>query len=228
MICRFYPDPDADWNYDYHEILALARLSHKYEIETIERQAIRCLETFFATWFHDWERRRPPFNFYDNSWAIGAVVVARLTNNTDILPLALYHCALLGGEVIDGFTRKDGTVEHLEPTDLKRCIDAYGYLRAETPQVFDRIFTAPPSRACQSRAICQANVQAIRESLDAETDVDALYVTDLTIDVWVIDHPLCDTCTSALKKRNRAERRTIWKGIPSILNLPSEIDTMDV
>ena len=56
-----------------------------------------------------------------NEYAIGVVNLARLTESNDLLPLALLECCNLGGTILQGFEREDGTREYLTTEDLGRC-----------------------------------------------------------------------------------------------------------
>ena len=60
--------------------------------------------------------------------AIAAVNIARLTDMPSMLPFALYLVCTLEGSAIDGYERRDGSVEHLSAQDLKLCMNARGAL----------------------------------------------------------------------------------------------------
>ncbi|KAI0742362.1 hypothetical protein C8Q80DRAFT_1108543 [Daedaleopsis nitida] len=130
---RFVMKDRYDHKTEFHIMSALIRLAHKYQIDDVEKRAISALCSIYTTDLTDW------FDFVrtvsdDDSCAIAAVNLARLTETptSTILPSALFNCVLLTSDVLDGYTREDGSVEYLSQDDLKRCIDAAPELSATT------------------------------------------------------------------------------------------------
>ena len=80
-----------------------------------------------------------------------------------MLPFAFYRLYDLGGEMINGYRRRDGSFEHLSADDLKLCIWAQRQLAWELASLVERVFTLNPSAHCKAPAKCTI----ARESIHA-------------------------------------------------------------
>ncbi|KAL1938106.1 hypothetical protein VTO73DRAFT_11935 [Trametes versicolor] len=109
----------------FDQVSSVIRIAHKYEISDVQRQALDVLKIWFPSDFDAFDawRTSPPEGL-KKTHAIAAVNIARLTNTPDILPLALYMCVTLRGYILNGWRRQDGTIEHLDSEDLRRCLNA--------------------------------------------------------------------------------------------------------
>ncbi|PIL26519.1 hypothetical protein GSI_12277 [Ganoderma sinense ZZ0214-1] len=121
---RFHRERDtAERTFD--EVYAVITLAHKYHIEDVQRQALYSLREYtFNDNFEVWKGERQEVMKVDGACAIGAVHLARLLDVPQMLPIALYKCLNLGPNILDGWTRSDGSVERLSQDDIKRCISA--------------------------------------------------------------------------------------------------------
>ncbi len=131
----------------------MIRLVHKYHIQSIQDQAVRALqEHWFSSYFC--APGIPPTPRISFTWeqCIGVVNLARLTNTPLFLPAALYACCYLRGALLDGWTREDGTIEHLCAEDLKRCFHASIALGHEQLLIICRVFGhGVPQQYCGPR-----------------------------------------------------------------------------
>ncbi|PIL26495.1 hypothetical protein GSI_12253 [Ganoderma sinense ZZ0214-1] len=154
-----------DTAHTFDEVAAVIRLAHKYDIPQVLNQALATLQAHtFPTSFAAFsapsgtpEIDLKPAHF------IGVVNFAWLTDTPHMLPLALYRCCYL----IDGWTHEDGTVEHLCPANLKRCMDARVALESERSFfLFHLLVHGKPSSAacdCPCRAECSASLRQLYE-----------------------------------------------------------------
>ncbi|KAI1795314.1 hypothetical protein LXA43DRAFT_1090964 [Ganoderma leucocontextum] len=226
-----YQATDADPDRTFDEVFALVRLAHKYHIQQVQDQALAALQLFdftndFNTFFagpsnnnKSLLQRRPQ--------AIGAANLARLTDTPSMLPLALYQCTYLGSTVLDGWKRCDGTVEHLSPTDLRRCIDARIALAQEHVFFLSQIFDETPSARCEGPGHCQERFclihRIIMRSPDVTKDMALMDWTSM-LRTWADGAmALCKACGEELVDRNRRERRRIWNKLPEIFNIEVEV-----
>ena len=166
---------------------------------------------------------------FEGPHAIGAVNLARLTDTPLMLPTALFWCCHLGGALLDGWTREDGTVEHLSAADLKLCFDARFALGREQHIVCSRVFTAGPAERCTKRALCtpllicmarllvedgidlgmHSNIHALCDFSDAMRQVELM-------------GSLCGACTQAVLERQEVERKRVWYALPRLLGIVVE------
>ena len=137
---------------------ALVRLAHKYHIQPVQDQAIAALRLFdftddFDTYFTGVANNTRSLMTKD-AHAIGAVNIARLTDTPSMLPFALYHCAYLGGALLEGWKRRDGTVEQLSHADLQRCIDGRVTLAEEQRILIYQLLNEEAGEECLHPWIC--------------------------------------------------------------------------
>ncbi|RPD55970.1 hypothetical protein L227DRAFT_579187 [Lentinus tigrinus ALCF2SS1-6] len=210
--------------YTFDQLSALTRLSHKYGIESVERQAIACLKTYYADTFEAWEGAKGFRAMPEAGQGIGAIRLARLTNNPAMLPVAFYECAILGGKIVQGWTREDGTVERLGWEDLERCIDGYGALCRMIDYRIECLFKVEPCAACTSRIRCKTGMRDLyADQIEFKWKTPRLLhsVAD-EIEEWARDYSLCEHCAELIKEHDRSERRDLWARLPSIFGLSIE------
>ncbi|PIL26489.1 hypothetical protein GSI_12247 [Ganoderma sinense ZZ0214-1] len=118
-----YDISDPNQPHSFETISAVIRLADKYHIQSVQDHALRALQRYHFTSNFDAFSGPPDLVIAVKPiHAIGAVNLARLTNTPRMLPLALYQCCRLDNEaLLAGWTRADGTVEHLTPEDFERC-----------------------------------------------------------------------------------------------------------
>ena len=125
---------------DFAELHAAVHLAHKYQCPDVEAHALFVLKKYYTSDFAE-------HNAYSvsattlavplRSSAIAAANIARLTETPSMLPFALYLACTLSDCVMDGYQRRDGSVEHLAADDLRRCIKARSELAWELARVVD-------------------------------------------------------------------------------------------
>ncbi|PIL26648.1 hypothetical protein GSI_11273 [Ganoderma sinense ZZ0214-1] len=137
---RFMP---PDLPVAFSVIAAVARLGHKYQIEPSSRS--------YEEWLKQGGRSSHlcdhilPF-----SW-VEALNLIQLIGETDMLPLAIYHCCQSRSFLSNGTQRADGTVETLDPPMLERCACYNARTRSIQRQALlnFEIFRAGPSESCR-------------------------------------------------------------------------------
>ena len=110
---------------DEREPHASLRRTLRYNVSQVLDQALAASRGYgFATPFSVFSSlpQHPERALELDPWSnIGVVNLARLTDTPSLLSLALYHCTYLGRDLFDGWTREDGTVEHLSEADVRVC-----------------------------------------------------------------------------------------------------------
>ncbi|KAI0753759.1 hypothetical protein C8Q74DRAFT_1373699 [Fomes fomentarius] len=216
---------------DFHAISTVLRLAHKYEIIFVEQYAISALkdmypdayERFFEVYYGSFsttpQDRSTSEHKVTLSYAIGAINLARLTNTLSILPAAFYHCSALGGDIAKGHSREDGTVDYLSRDDLSRCIEGMRTLMTATHEYVQSL-SKGPSPSCT-----KACGQSWRSSLDRlQRHWLVLMRNDplrgaLDHGVFGTERPLCTTCVSWVRGRERDELTKLWNSLPKIFGV---------
>ncbi|KAI1795284.1 hypothetical protein LXA43DRAFT_1090934 [Ganoderma leucocontextum] len=215
-------DPPLSLN----KISAIIRLTHIYHVEDLLRQALSVLQDSFTSSFKAWEDESRVLPMDTNGAdPIAAVNLARLTDTSLVLPLALYTCCEAGPIIIDGWEREDGTIECLSSADLKRCIGAREELAREAFSLVSVIFNPDPSEKCTTRDACNT---ALRRTLASVLRLDSV-ATPSVLDTWgpIIqgnarpqnEVGYCSACKRDLLARDVRERKRIWNGLPKMFDV---------
>ncbi|KAI0642606.1 hypothetical protein C8Q79DRAFT_982921 [Trametes meyenii] len=205
--------------FTFDQLSSLVRLGHKYGIEDVEKQALSCLKLYYTIKFKAWEASYTPCDLTDARQSIGVVNLARLTDNIDMLPVALYTCATLKGEVTKGWAREDGTVEYLSPEDLGRCIEGFGRMCSEASPLATRVFTMSPAEQSNSAhvTVCGHQIRTFRTQAQA-VNTETLALLHGASDIFM-STSLCASCKAFLIAHDKAERRKLWAKLPSWFGL---------
>nr|VWP02334.1 Xanthomonas outer protein J [Ganoderma boninense] len=222
VLDSFHREQDAPER-TFDEVYAVITLAHKYNIEDVQRQALYSLREYtFNDNFEVWKERCREGIKVDGPCAIGAVNLARLLDVPQMLPIALYKCLRIGSSMLDGWTRGDGSIEHLSQDDIKRCIDALQSLSRDRVSYTYWMYYAGVSERCAQHALCK---DALREILayimqcDPDFLSDGAYALENPIVPDMDDFGLCASCAQAVKDRELGERRTLWENLPDAFSL---------
>ncbi|KAI0700389.1 hypothetical protein C8T65DRAFT_285354 [Cerioporus squamosus] len=204
-------------DHPFEEALAIIRLAHKYHIDDILQQALRCVLASYPATFGEYVSLKT-----EPRWehAISVVSIARLTDMQSMLPLALYRCCCLGGDLVDGWERRDGSVEMLSMQDLKRCVSGRDMIAREAVSFVARIFNGEPNPDCVDD--CDEVLEIIRtEALEHEHagSCGILDTWDEFIDISAAEKDVCGSCTLNMKLRHAEERAKVWMKLPGWFGL---------
>ncbi|KAI1784799.1 hypothetical protein LXA43DRAFT_901007 [Ganoderma leucocontextum] len=213
---------------NFDEVFALVRLAHKYHIQYVQDQALAALQIYdftsnFKTFCKGLANNAESL-LQKRAQAIGAVTLGRLTNTPSMLPRALYHCAYLGSAVLDGWTRGHGTIEHLSPADLRRCIDGRVTLGQEHLLALSRLFNDTLSMSCTRPDCCRKWLRRVQGFIGRFPNA----TSDLPLSDWTTtlrrwaEGALCRACEEELVTRHRRERRKIWNKLPKLFDIEIE------
>ncbi|KAI1795298.1 hypothetical protein LXA43DRAFT_37447 [Ganoderma leucocontextum] len=231
--CSDYHTTKVNPTRTFDEVSAIIRLAHKYHIPQVQNQAIALLQDYhFTDSFTLLSSPAPEPNVdVEPVHAIGAVNLARLTDTPSMLPLALYRCAYLGSARLDGWARRDGTVERLSDTDLRRCLDARVALTNERFFLVTRLFDNMPSVGCRNRKRCSIRLKYMhigtmrsRDLLRVEAEVEGGVLSDWEpfIRAFAQTQSLCALCVEELVERALTGRKRIWNRLPEIFGIEVE------
>nr|VWP00253.1 N/A [Ganoderma boninense] len=209
----------------FNELSAVIRLTHKYNVSQVEEQALSSLHEFdFPTSFSAYSNPLPGSPLAVDPWLNIAIVnLARLTDTPSLLPLALFRCTYLGSNLFDGWTREDGTVEHLAEADLCRCVDGRAILAHEYTVFLIALFDDTVSPACAQRNTCRASLRRMQRAAVCSGGL-ALEHDALKDWVWVINSiagsgQVCRSCTGGLVERAQTGQKGIFERLPEIFGI---------
>ena len=138
-----------------------------------------------------------------------------------MLPFALYQCSLLGGSILDGWQREDGTVESLCTADIKRCFDGRIAIGREQSLLIHHLFVPIPPGRCAELGRCPPALENIaRNAMDISRLKKSVFV-DWAPSIRTLK-TLCEACKEVLLERNKVVRQRIWDSLPEIYGVAVE------
>ncbi len=152
----------------FSEISAHIRFGRKYNAEKLLKRSLDYLEKFYVTELDAWLKLPgldPPF--FSPYQAIGVVNLARLLGKDGeaLLPIALMRCCMLGGQIVEGFARGDGTKETLSLADLGRCFEGKVKLLEASVRAAETLRTHMISDECSRPRRCKDVLQRFVDEL---------------------------------------------------------------
>ncbi len=207
-------------------ISACIRLGHKYQLAPLYEQSLHYLKSHYPATLESWDavaKWSPPG--WDDVHAVGVLNLARLIGDADILPTALMACTTLEDRVVHGFTREDGSPEHLTLDDLGRCFKAKTDIRkARLKALFGILDSSSP----ECRLVSRLGERSCRKTMR-----DALARLAPHIDALMDDNPfapytdyipkgnlsLCLLFQTEVNNRHANARVNMWKALPEIFGI---------
>ncbi|KAI0669065.1 hypothetical protein C8Q78DRAFT_978671 [Trametes maxima] len=217
----------------FDHLSAVIRLSHKYDIEDVLSQGCLALRTCFSSTFDSFGTVSvtlpgvPGASPYSTVHPIPSVNLARLTGTPDILPYAVYKCFLLDGKLLDGWTREDGTVEHLNNQDLRRCLDARSAIVNEIKKSMFTVF-GPSSRACGTNRAksCEKEISATLMAVLSKEGLGDVHSDILSS--WrqsqIAKSAACNACRVRMLDLDTQYRKECWGRLPDIFSLKDDLN----
>ena len=219
-------------------LAALARLSHKYQLDQLLAAVLHRLKGTFTTQLDVWDRSGgfgslTPLNLRSTD-AIEALNLFRLLDRPEMIPVALYECSQIKpGFLLRGAFRSDGvTREHLSPSDMELCMEARDDLVQATALLLMRLCEASEARilqvsnnnqnaGCLSPRTCMENLRIVTERGHRDlrecifADPLCTYYTS-TAESMPLTGEICGACGDVLRAAYSQERRTLWRSLPKL------------
>ncbi|KAM5544908.1 hypothetical protein V8D89_001806 [Ganoderma adspersum] len=214
-------------------LAALARLSHKYQLDQLLDAVLhRLRRTTFMTHFDAWARSG---GFHADLSPLAlrprhAVEALNLFRRLGaparaMVPVALYGCCQLpAAALLAGTARDDGcaTQERLAPRDLELCFEAKARLTQATVRVTMALadfVEARISLGCAAPKLCLDSLAALLSSTQGtmrfKIGADALngcFGKDM--DTYVYLGRICGVCAKALRGAHQTFLRDAWEALP--------------
>ncbi|KAM5539606.1 hypothetical protein V8D89_006715 [Ganoderma adspersum] len=209
----------------FDEVFAVITVAHKYGIEDVEAQALSFLDGtgYFSSKLPGFQSPHANRLSVEPAQAIGAVILARLTDTPSMLPGALYRCCALCGDLLDGWTRTDGTAWYLAQENAKRCVSGRATIAHLRWRMFTIIFDDKQSPFCarQNQERCRAGLQRLRATIQNHRPMERQTLWDWSDDLFnsLMNYRVCECCHQALQARNAAMLKNVWGRLPEVFGL---------
>ena len=212
---------------EFAELHAAIHLAHKYQCPDVEKCALFLLKKYYTSHFTEYDA-------YDASVAtlalpsryaaIAAINIARLTETPSMLPFAFYLLGDLAGCVMNGYMRRDGSMEHLDADDLRLYIGGRTLLAWELGALNNTVFALVPGPQCKAFARCTRVRETLREFAQARARgrCDVLCFQRERILDLAADFGLCKVCTREMRQKEVEERRRVWMVVPEMFGLNAD------
>ncbi|KAI0652473.1 hypothetical protein C8Q79DRAFT_1005665 [Trametes meyenii] len=217
-------------------LAALLRLSHKYEIEHIMEATSALLKPMFPNDLPSLLKRCTLGRSHTVKFAPGqeieAVNLFRQCERPEMLLVALYWCTGLDIHVLlHGYTRADGSIEHLSTSDLERCFVAREKLERRSAKFNREQLDSGDSRrpTCRGTAKCNSALRslwtcaevAMREAQlpDSESSMRLYFAKAIGDPTSLLMFGLCRECVHYVKGMNAVFDEQLWRDLPGILDL---------
>ncbi|KAI0668970.1 hypothetical protein C8Q78DRAFT_978850 [Trametes maxima] len=217
----------------FHQLSAYIRLGTRYRCEQMVQRSLEYLKRWYTDTRDGWfgvKLLDPPR--FDAIHVIGVVNLARLTRTDSLLPSALMVCCLLGGDIVSGFTREDGTQEQLSAEDLGRVFTAKGKLLLANVKATHRVFGQAVSPGCRRPKVCTVVLSRLLSKLaDDETVIDSLrwsslwetYIGKVEVDEKDSQRQLCSPCYFMVTSTRPEEfQREFFNDLPAMVGVTVE------
>ncbi|RDX49504.1 hypothetical protein OH76DRAFT_1483157 [Lentinus brumalis] len=191
---------------------AIIRLSHKYNIQHLEEQALDALKEHYCDTLNAYDERSSP---------------ASRTH----LPCYPYEYVTVPARTdafVDGWLREDGTVVRLSADDSRRCLRASYALARESFDCASKMVHLAGNTACTVDADCRESLIELYMAIDSHylSAVDPLEGGERSWSWWVEhyegyseDKPPCEKCVERVREQEKTYHRRGWVWLPMCFNI---------
>ncbi|KAH9925688.1 uncharacterized protein BXZ73DRAFT_103216 [Epithele typhae] len=124
----------------FDELSAYIRLGHKYQMDAFYKPAMNYLERFFSPTLDRWNK----WNSRDEPCALPGCALESAIGIVNLARL----CCQLGGKLLKGLARPDGTYETLSTGDFERCFNAIPKLTSRGIEQMQILLIGRPEVSC--------------------------------------------------------------------------------
>lgn len=215
----------------FDEISALVRMGNKYQCDKLVNRCVDYLKRYYHDDFDLWRNDEAVFSppSFKPIHNIGVVNLAQLLGVDVILPGALMGCCMLGMEIVEGFTREDGTRETLSLEDLGRCYLGRANLLEANAEATLKLMKQSLAPGCRRPERCEPTMRKILHGL-ADDSQNVLFSLrwDWSWTPFIEredkERNMCSECFKMLGKRGRQKEihRAIFRKLPSLMGVKVE------
>ncbi|KAI0640026.1 hypothetical protein C8Q77DRAFT_1152936 [Trametes polyzona] len=237
LLRALYDGIDTDMDErPWAELAALARLAHKYGLDTLLQVTLKRIRVVIPTEYQLWksyeslESFREMGGLEERAFEIEAYNLLRQCGNEEMALVALEMCTDLSlPTLLHGCQRADGTLEKLPPDDLERCLLAREAISARSARYNSQFadVTSPDREPCTSPALCLPMFRLMRQSIEEMQDLRGNHtehykrrmVVRLSVDRY---HKggICSACAEHQESSNSRFCQGLWEDLPAIMGIP--------
>ncbi|OSX59127.1 hypothetical protein POSPLADRAFT_1078783, partial [Postia placenta MAD-698-R-SB12] len=209
----------------FSSVVALARISHNYQIHSIGREAFKRSESGLLTQIDLWRNpgwEKCSFPSFEPGDTIAIVHLARAAAKLPLLVTALYCCTMMDHTILlSGTTRADGTSEKLSDADIRRCLDCRRKLASVNAVSRSWLFDESPgcSTLCSKPKSCRQELRRLgRKALQAGKI--SAYGRGVFADL-LTGFPvyLCKACRKMIEEKDVERRRGVWAELADLMEV---------
>lgn len=201
-------------------VLAILRLSHKYDVHYLHRRALEHLVV--DGWYMATHYETPQDHLIGSGSESGPVdYISVITTAVQVgalwlLPWAYYQASGFAAEQLHPFL--EGTTEQ----HARKCLAAHKHLIRGTVAI--NRFLVKGSPDCATRKICddlrESILSGVFDHIQDESDLNPLCYWDAESWENLADLGLCDSCCPLAKTGHDEAASAIWDKLPRIFGLP--------
>ncbi|KAI0070333.1 hypothetical protein K474DRAFT_1608890 [Panus rudis PR-1116 ss-1] len=208
-------------------VVALVRLGNKYQSNHLHEEGLRRLQGYKSHVLGEpvYGQTSPSSPKWRPESAVTLANLADSFDLTDILPAALYGCCQLGDALVDGVKHADGSIEHLSPLNLKRCLAARSHLVVAQSRIMSEVHFSIAMSKCERRGHgeeCLGKTLLIPTQPHLSASTTVVWDPLRRMDAWWHDLSaltLCTACSKTAKDFYSAQRSKIIKDMPHYCGL---------
>ncbi|KAJ7766151.1 hypothetical protein B0H16DRAFT_1523230 [Mycena metata] len=210
----FMPPPE---DIDFHELLGILGLSHKYDVGYLYKRAISHLETVYPlerSGLLTIDSNNLKYRSGSVDFDLAAIPVLHRVGATWLLPTAYYNVGTFWDETLE----VSGKLWPQFPSEMKLTCIRLHVKHVQATSRFHRIFARRLS-TCTSPQLCNARRLEILRNEDEEVDHDPLGVWS-AFGTRGLEGALCDHCLYRLKTDWEVTLLDIWNELPGNCGVP--------
>ncbi|KAJ7134070.1 hypothetical protein C8R43DRAFT_894768 [Mycena crocata] len=208
----FMPPPAS---IDFHAVLGILRLSHKYDVNYLHKRALLHLETIFPVDFIEFGGRsfnKIGYSDIDLRHDLTAIPILHEVGATWLLPVAYYSVGTYGSRQM----MAAGKAWDSLPVETKLVC---AVLEALHLRASDRMNTFLGEHSeCITAVMCTSNKDSYMRDMWALPDDDdnsGLMTLEFEPTWEHLPHILCHDCFLAARQRHLAARAAVWDKLPA-------------
>jgi hypothetical protein len=199
----------------FDAVIAILRLSNKYDIHPFRQKSIQELKKVFPCTLHDYDSIYPNDTYTTLSWShiVKSIYLARACNTLELLPFIFY---ILGQVSMNVLFRSHAI---LPRTEMEICLLGREKLQEMRETVaFSYLIDPKSSQHCLNPTICEQQRLLSLNALISErfhAGTRALMKADLE----TLEMIFCRPCAEEKLSIHLAAREKLWNDLPSYFGL---------
>ena len=211
----------------FEHVFAAVQIAHSYGMGDIAQQGVDALKEYYSGYCSGYERPSFKRHFADLAevHAIGAIYLARLTNNPSIIPVAMLICCGIDlMTVLTGWIREDGSIVRLSNDDIIRFLVGRDTLAERAASEYLKILACGPHPDCWQVTTCKEKVANADASFSSSFNASVqgrqiVSSINAATDIIVRKLDPCTRCQDYVRAFGVRRRREVWNDLPGIFDV---------